>query len=221
MQEIENNWVALTCRRVHEQRYKEERDALSADWIEFCRVRNFLPAILPNCSDIAIKILNTVRPRLIIITGGNDVVQTNFGDFSEQRNETEKQILNWALEERIPILGVCRGMHVINDYFGGNVQAFGISEEIHKSTTHMLQVFGDFKEKLGFEEIRTNSFHRQGIRMEDLASGLEAVALCKQDKTVEALMNKKAKFIGIGWHPERLNTSHSLDNLIIDYLLKN
>lgn len=216
---IEGNWVALTCRRVHEVRYEEERDALSSDWVKFCREHNFLPAAIPNCPDIAIRILNVIRPRLVIITGGNDFIQTDFGDFSECRNQTEIKVLDWAIATSTPVLGVCRGMHVINGYFGGNVQAFGISEAIHNNTTHIVRIFGLLKEKLGSQEIRTNSFHKQGVHIRDLADELEAIALCEVDKTVEALINKKSRIIGVGWHPERKNNPCVLDDIILNYLL--
>ena len=154
----------------------------------------------------------------IVLTGGVDI-QAEKRDyphapkyFNPIRDEFERSILLKALDLKIPILGICRGLQVINVNLGGTlILDLGESEnEIHKRglSDKVHEVILDENSLLFNITKRSkgtvNSAHHQAI--EKLGESLKAVA--KSDKgVIEAieLKNPINQFLlGVQWHPERM-----------------
>lgn len=172
--------IAVTQRVEYVEASKERRDALSQEWAELAEICGFVPLILPNRLPTAGEIFQKIPPDGILLTGGNDI-----GDAPE-RDETERFLIQRAAEARIPLLGVCRGMQMILNYFGTPLQKV----EGHVRVEHPLSN-GDV----------VNSFHGWGT------------AECKEplvpeawsgDGILEAVRHQNYPWIrGIMWHPER------------------
>ncbi len=135
------------------------------------------------------------------------------------RDRVELLLVEWAMADRKPVLGVCRGLQVINLVAGGTLYQ-DLADELEGAIKHDYFPFGgkyarDFlahdvtiaeqsrlAEIMGAGTTRVNSMHHQGIR--ELGRGLIATALAP-DGLVEAMESSDGSFLlGVQWHPEAL-----------------
>lgn len=151
-----------------------------------------------------------------IIGGGNGVDPKLWGEeklydnrWSEPRQKLNEWVLQYAEKNRLPVLGICTGLHVMNVYFGGkllqNIARQTSSSIIHSPgdgkphTPHEVRLVGVRDYGL---RVMVNSYHNQGILPEMVGNGLKIWAAC-EDGTVEALYHQELPFVGVTWHPER------------------
>ncbi len=185
--------------------YSEDRDALAQDWTRF--LSKALPdcrwMLIPNLGPPVVDFVRSWGLEGLIFTGGNDVGTCPI------RDTTESSLMGFALENWIPSFGVCRGLHMVQHYLGGNVQ--GCPKEGHVATRHGIRceaMAGGVSRRV------VNSFHSQGVRLDDLAPGLAATAL-SEDGWVEAIRHPSAPLTAIQWHPERNETPDPEDIALI------
>ena len=155
----------------------------------------------------------------LILPGGGDITPAFFGEHNDgSRNiDTELDILQLqALELAIcrsmPVLGICKGMQVINVGFGGNlIQDLPPSScDIHRYENgdkyHLSVIRQDsWLYNLYGESAVINSAHHQAVKRP--GSGLLAIQWCPEDQCVEALTHETLPIIGVQWHPERIKKS--------------
>lgn len=125
------------------------------------------------------------------------------------RDDVELDLLNLALKLDLPVLGVCRGMQLLNVACGGDLVRHlpdGVGHDGHRQSLgafsyHPVIVDGDSRLGATLSEPRlVASCHHQGIR--SLGSDLVAVAWAA-DGTVEAIEHVNQAFVvGVLWHPE-------------------
>ena len=115
--------------------------------------------------------------------------------------KTEIKIIDYSTRNNIPILGVCRGMQLINEFFNGkNIKSDNLN---HVGKYHHVKVKNsNFKDMLG-EKLEVNSFHNNLIKKEDVGQELEIFAESEEDSTIEGYFHKIHPIIGVMWHPER------------------
>src|SRR5579863_2290649 len=106
--------VAVTQRVVVDPPHGTRRDCLDQVWTKFLCRCGLLPVPIPNSVDAALIICEHVGG--IVLTGGNDL--TAYGGDAPDRDETESALLDLAELRNLPVLGVCRGMQVIQHRFG-------------------------------------------------------------------------------------------------------
>ena len=131
--------------------------------------------------------LTELSPDGFVLSGGNDI-----GSIFE-RDNLEMAILEYSSEHQLPLLGICRGMQIINDFQGGSHKRIGG----HVATKHHVK--GKLTEN---QDRQVNSFHEYAITLSTLGSDLEVLAICT-DGVVEAIGHQKKPWLGIMWHPER------------------
>lgn len=139
--------------------------------------------------------------------------------FSSLRDTTEAILLERALARRIPILGVCRGMQLINVHFGGSLYQdipHDISDALdHNASTklkslvdlsHTLQIQPGSRiaQLLETEKIRANAHHHQAVHT--LGAGLRATAWTADGITEALEMPEYPFLIGVQPHPESLTS---------------
>lgn len=149
----------------------------------------------------------------LLIPGGGDIDpsyfhQHNLGSRNINAKLDEKQIslMDAFVKAEKPILGICKGMQIINVYFGGDIiqnlktsktHAFNELDMVH----HTRAVKGSFIQHLYGNTLFTNSAHHQGCGL--LGRNL-LPAQYAYDEVLEALYHTKLPIIAVQWHPERM-----------------
>lgn len=188
--------IGISLRVVTAQNYDEKRDALSQDWPIFLEKLNLHPIFIPNSLSDVQSYLSDMHIDGLILSGGD-----NLGDFPE-RDKTEKALLDYAIQNKIPVLGVCRGMQIINDYFGGSIEKS--NDSLHVQKNHPVEITnGNFLSFFDSDSVLVNSFHHNLIRKSTLGHDLKPFAIAKFDDTVEGFSHIDLPIFGVMWHPER------------------
>lgn len=188
--------IGITLRIEHIKQYNEKRDAISHDWTKFLENFNSLPVFIPNTLSSTKQFLEEMKLDGLIMSGGD-----NKGDDIE-RDKTEQEIIELAVKHEIPLLGICRGMQVINDFFGGKLTVANDSKHVAKYHNVEL-VDNNYRKFFDTERMEVNSFHNNIIKNEMIGNDLQVFALSENDETVEGFYHKNLPIIGVMWHPER------------------
>jgi len=189
--------VGLSHRVDFIESYGERRDSIDQQWYKFVSNLGALPISLPNLSKEDITpLLNKLELDAIILTGGNSLstLEPLANDAAPERDEFEIKLIKHALEKKIPLIGVCRGMQIINQYFGGSLA---------KITGHVAVRHPIISEDSSYKMPKNvNSFHNWSIPHYGLAELL--ITLAKDEVgNIEAYRSEDHKVLGIMWHPER------------------
>jgi putative glutamine amidotransferase len=179
-----------------------------------------IPVLLPN-----VEAIGAIKEQIssidgLLLTGGGDLRPKHYGQnphsklgpTTRDRDNFEFEAFGLALKDRLPILGICRGLQVLNVAMGGtlyqDLTCLNRSTLRHADPHQTTKVFHKVKiEKgsklykiVGEAEIGTNSSHHQVI--DRLGTGLKAVAWAP-DGLIEAIEHSRYDFvIGVQWHPE-------------------
>ncbi len=179
------------------EKYDEKRDCLDQRWSEYFEDLNILAIAIPNNVSYAEKILKGNEIDGVLLTGGNSLVP--YGGTAPERDILEIFLLEWAMSKNIPLLGVCRGMQLIQHYYGINL----VEVDGHIGKRHKLNIEKGCKISDLLEAYDTvNSYHRFGAF--DSAKKLDIVAR-SGDGVIMSIEHAVKKIYGIMWHCEREN----------------
>ena len=186
--------------------HKTYIDFIDHYWIRYFKLKKISFFLIPNIANYK-ENFSKNKIRLVILPGGNDLYSKN--KISRIRLKVEFKLIKYALKNNIPILGICRGMQVINLFFKGKQnRIYG-----HMKNSHRIY----FEKKIfGKKFMYVNSFHNFGIPLKKMSNKFDVIALDK-DKNVEIFKHKRKNILGFMWHPERNKTYNQL-NLIIKKL---
>ncbi len=195
---------------VHAKEYVEPRDALAQDWITF--MDSIFPSSqwvsIPNKGKDVVRFCSNWELDALIFSGGNDVGAEPLRDVSE------KCLLEYAINECIPVLGICRGLHIFQSYFGGNTEK--CNKKIHVANNHPINLKQQLIPiKLNESTVNVNSFHNWGIQQKSLAEPLIPFAL-SEDGLVEGVLCKEISILAVQWHPERNAPVNTFDRDLIN-----
>jgi putative glutamine amidotransferase len=175
------------------------------------------PVVLPPVPDVVVAAL----PRLdgLVVSGGPDVDPVRYGQrpgehtqpSNHDRDASEAQLLTLAIDDGLPVLGICRGMQLLNVLRGGTL--FQHLPDVVGSTAHAPELgvyayhpvtvearskLADVLGRTKVDEVPT--YHHQGV--DRIGRSLVPVAWAP-DGTVEALEDPDLPFcLAVQWHPE-------------------
>ena len=140
------------------------------------------------------------------------------GDITPERDTFELAILEEFLKTKKPILGICRGLQLMNVFYGGTLYQdikYVDTNIQHKQKwladlpTHNINILeNNILFEIFGKKARTNSFHHQMIK--DLGRELTSIATAN-DGVIEAIQNKNYPFFyGVQWHPEMMASRGNL-----------
>lgn len=186
---MKNKIIAITQRVEVDVKSGERRDMLDQNWAKFLSALDFAALPLPNHLPTVQKILAEMDFAGIILSGGNDL--SRYGGLSPERDEVERFLLEHGLLSSCPLLGVCRGMQLIQDYFGVRL------EKIPGHVRVRIPLIFSAQPQQKWE---VNSFHDWGSRTS--VKELEVVAKAP-DGVIKFIQHQDKNIRGIMWHPER------------------
>lgn len=178
--------IAVT-QRVDEANHGEIRDSLDQRWSVFLNACHLTPLILQNHLSSVEKLINKYPINGVLLTGGN---------CTEARDAVENFLIEYAINNQIPLMGVCHGMQMIQSFFGVSLQPV----QHHVQPRQSITVNGS-------QEI-VNSFHDLGTTetVPELTVWAHA-----EDGVVKAVRHITLPMVGIMWHPERFQPFQSRD----------
>lgn len=193
------------------------------------------PVLIPLLDDIDALRATYDACDGILIPGGVDMDPATYGEAPHEklgridpdRDRVELQLARWCIEDRKPLLGLCRGLQVINVAQGGT-----LFQDL--AAQHEGSIRHDYFPNYGFErdylshevavtpssrlrslvdldQLPVNSMHHQGVKQ--LGRGLVACAVAS-DGLVEGVEAPNGHWmIGVQWHPEVFESTdpHSRD----------
>lgn len=209
-----------------------ERASIGAAYLLAIQEAGGIPLILsPQHDDEAVtQLLGSAQG--LVLTGGGDIDPARYGEarhektdgVSPERDGLEARAVEFALEERMPTLAICRGLQVLNVALGGSLyqdipselttdinhaQTSGESPRARSEVTHGVAVEEGCRLAglVGSGAIEVNSMHHQAVKR--IAEGLRPVAWAP-DGIVEGLelVDGDRFLVAVQWHPEELVGEH-------------
>ncbi len=191
------------------------------DLARYIARKGILPVMIPDVENgLLADILNEMDG--FVLQGGADLAPETYGELpigkwkgDAHRDQYELKILDYAIKNSKPVLGICRGFQLMNVYFGGTLYQDTMTQnpeannhrsaELYDTIKHPIRfVPGNFLASLYADEIDpyVNTVHHQAVK--DLGKNLEVYAV-SDDGLIEAFGYTGAaagKVFGVQWHPE-------------------
>lgn len=191
-----------------------------------------IPILLPITDPDYAKIYVSQIDKLVL-AGGQDVspeiygqIKNATGHYSKDRDDFEQALITETLKQGKPIFAVCRGMQLVNVYFGGTLhQEIGpLSDVKHiqdpipreepshdlllEKTSSLHNIYGN--------QGKINSFHHQAV--DNLGEELQITGRCS-DGIIESIENKKRRILGVQWHPDFAYEHLKQEQKVFDYVV--
>jgi putative glutamine amidotransferase len=190
-------------------------------------------ALLLPPDEVAVAAPDSLLDRIdaLILAGGSDLDPASYGALPHpetnspwpERDRFELALARHALVLGMPVLGICRGMQILNVARGGTLVQHLPDVLGHGEHRHTPGAFGDHEVRLeqgslaamaaGGERVTVKSHHHQGI--DRLGDGLTATGWSAADDLVEAIeLNDHPFALGVLWHPEEDERSRVVEALV-------
>ncbi len=173
-------------------RHKQSISVIENDYIELLSSLNLNPVLVANTSIEPFNTLSAITQiSMIVLTGGGNAI-----DRTTIRSRVENELIQFALENSIPILGICRGMQA----FLLNQSLSYLEEDLTGDRVpgqrHLMRVTES-------ADIEVNHYHNFffSASSENLQKYLLGIDFVKN--SIETIFIPELKFLGFQWHPER------------------
>ncbi|WP_324717292.1 gamma-glutamyl-gamma-aminobutyrate hydrolase family protein [Carboxydochorda subterranea] len=196
------------------------RASLSRDYVRAVEMAGGLPVLIPVTDDPQLAAAYLDNLDALLLSGGGDVDPHRFGEdampelgeVDPERDALEVALAAGAMQRDMPLLGICRGIQVMNVAAGGtlyqDVRAQVPHALLHDQTAprwfpcHEVRLEPDslLRQIFQADTLRVNSFHHQAVRV--VAPTFRVAAKAK-DAVIEGVESREHGFcVGVQWHPE-------------------
>lgn len=193
---------------------------LEQDMARFLASTDVLPILIPDLED---DVLSRYMDEMdgLVLQGGADLAPQTYGEEpigrwlgDRQRDQYELRLIALALERNLPILGICRGLQILNAFYGGTLYQ-DLATQLKPPIQHRDAVLYDsihhvvhhtqgslLEEVYGTTKMMVNSVHHQGIKT--LGKNLIVESICPHSQLIEAFRYRETQqFVwAVQWHPE-------------------
>ncbi len=166
------------------------------------------PFALPLTLDEEVLAFQLAGADGLLITGGLDIDPEFYGGRRDPQGKYDPDfdrygsfVYRTALKNGMPVLGICRGLQVMNVFSGGTLIP-DVAGHQGETLQHPVNLSGTLAALYGGSEVMVNSFHHQVV--ERPGSGFRVTAM-SSDGYIEAIEYEGLPFVvGVQWHPERM-----------------
>lgn len=198
---------------------------INRNYAEAVRMAGAVPFIAPYTDIDGVSELVAMADA-VILTGGHDVNPLVYGEelqkgiqgISNERDAFDLKLIEEALKQGKPMLGICRGMQLINAYLGGTLY-----QDIYKANVAKLEHVSfdtlsvgahhiTIKEQsflhraTGLKKMLVNTEHHQAVK--DIAEGFKVTAK-SSDGIIEAMEDVHRKIYLVQFHPEAMAVNNN------------
>ncbi len=189
---------------------------------------NYIDALKENDIEViaTLDVDEAIKCDGLLLPGGGDIDPVYYGEEMNGSDEPDREldkaqrdILDAFVKAKKPILGICRGMQLINIYFGGSLHQDLVTRDIHtrkndNDSIHSVKSVeeGNLFEKFYGKTFNINSAHHQGTKK--LGKGLKEV-LRSEDGVCEAVIHEELPIIATQFHPERMSYKQRRDDTVV------
>lgn len=204
--------------------HKRKANMLLSEYTNAVHLAGGCPVLIPN--EYPLDRLQVLRGVLqgILISGGGDIDPMLYqarpdpyaNSIVKERDALEKALVELAVKTDWPLLGICRGLQMLNTALGGTLFT-DISSQYDTPITHnqpnevlpnklihpvTIEPASQLGRATACGELRVNSRHHQAVR--ETGIGLQVTAKAS-DGLIEAIEHPGQRFcLGVQWHPESL-----------------
>ncbi|MFI7703987.1 gamma-glutamyl-gamma-aminobutyrate hydrolase family protein [Nonomuraea sp. NPDC049480] len=160
----------------------------------------------------------------LLLPGGGDLAPHHYGvadihessyDVDEEQDLFDLALARHAIGSGLPVLAICRGLHVVNTVFGGTLHQDmgGHRHVIHPATVEPGTLLSGITRS---DKLPISCYHHQCV--ERPGAGL-AVSARAADGTIEAMEAARGRLVAVQWHPEDLAATDPAHQAIFDALV--
>lgn len=198
--------IGISMRETNAENYHEIRDSIARDWYPYLKWAfedaNWM--LIPSLGEESLHYFQSWELNALILSGGENI------GTSPERDTSEKVLYRHCRQTGLPVVGICRGMQLINEIHGGSIEQ-GDSQfcASHVAKRHDIV--------MNSRTYNVNSYHGNRMNAGNLGNELEPLATCIQDNSIEAFKGKNT--LGLMWHPERETHFQEWDKKLITEVL--
>jgi len=195
-------------------------------YMEYIRKGGGIPIITCDERKDELKRLLKISNGLLL-TGGGDPNPDYFMEkdenpgyeYDEKRDAMEYELIRLFMEAEKPVMGICRGIQMINIVCGGTLH-----QDIYKKLNvdhpqdkehYVYTKKGSWWNNNCGDRFKVNSYHHQALNI--IGKDLLPVVFDEESHIIEAIEHKYLPVYGVQWHPERMNNMYKfVERFLID-----
>jgi|SRR6056297_174002 len=216
-----------------------KRIYINKDYVKAIENSGGVPIIIPIDSKKLSVNYYLSKINGLLITGGVDInpkyynekPHEKIGKIIDERDSLDFTLLKKAMNKNIPVLGICRGMQLLNIYYRGSLyQDQSLNNNLNldhyqnnpdpSTLGHSIEVYKKTKlySIVKNNNFKVNSYHHQFIKK--VGENLR-ISAKSSDGSIEGIETNDSQFIiGIQWHPERIYENSKESKLIFENFIR-
>ena len=200
----------LVSSNLHYDNHMNINIDVKKDLNSYLIINNYLPVYYYS-NKIDYKLIS--KCKALILSGSGNINQLEKNKLNLFRDNFELKLFKYFKKKKKPIIAICRGFQLILSKEKAKI----VKVKNHVRKNHQIY-FNKLEKTFTKKKMLVNSYHNYGIKNINLKN--YDIFAQSSDRCIELAYNKKHKFLGLMFHPERYNPSQIVINKIIKKFLK-